>query len=374
MDPERAMRLALTQARRASGRSFPNPAVGAVVFRGEQILGRGFTRPPGGPHAEVVALDRARQRHGVAALRGASLAVTLEPCSFTGRTPPCTDEILRVGIRRVLVGLRDPHPRVRGRGLARLRRRGVAIELGILGAACREQHRGFLSVCARGRPFLSLKLAATLDGRIATRRGESRWISSPRARQWVQGLRERHDAVLVGSETVRADDPELVARRGGRIVHRPVRVVVDSKLRTPPSSRLVREAASSPVWILGARDAAASRRAALERRGVRVLAVSRRGPTLQLRRALERLAQEGITTLLCEGGGRLAAALLRGGLVDELHWVVAPRLLGADAKPGLGPLEIRRLADAVSLEGLKVRRLGPDLHLCARPAGGGGGG
>jgi diaminohydroxyphosphoribosylaminopyrimidine deaminase/5-amino-6-(5-phosphoribosylamino)uracil reductase len=366
LDPEAAMRLALREARRAAGRTFPNPAVGAVVFRGARVLGRGFTRPPGGPHAEVVALDAARRRVGERGLGGAQLAVTLEPCCFTGRTGPCTKAIVAAGIARVLVGARDPHPRVRGRGVADLRAAGVRVETGVLEAECREHHRGFCSVHERGRPFVTLKLAATLDGRIATARGESRWISSLPARELVQRWRAGSDAILVGSGTVLADDPELAARRGGRVVHRPVRVVVDSALSVGPGARLVREARVAPTWLLCAPRPPARRRARLEARGVRLLPVARRGAKLDLRRALAALAGEGITTVLCEGGAGLAAALLRGGLVDELHWFVAPKLLGADARPALGPLAVARLAGAADLGRIRVARVGPDLHVHAR--------
>jgi diaminohydroxyphosphoribosylaminopyrimidine deaminase/5-amino-6-(5-phosphoribosylamino)uracil reductase len=366
MDPEYAMRGALAQARRAAGRSFPNPAVGAVVFRREGVLGRGHTRPPGGPHAEVVALEQAVRRHGAARVRGASLAVTLEPCSFTGRTPPCTDAILAAGIRRAYVGVRDPHPRVRGRGLARLRRGGLRVELGVLDQACREHHRGFVSVHERDRPFVTVKLAATLDGRIATATGESRWISSPAARDFVHRLRATQDAILVGSGTILADDPDLSARRRGRVVHRPVRVVVDSRLRTPLTAKVVRGAKLSPTWILCASGAVAARRRSLEESGVRVIPLRRRGAQLDLGRACVTLAREGLTTVLCEGGGRLAAGLLRAELADELHWIVAPKLLGADARAGLGELGIRRLSDAVVLADTALRRLGPDLHVRAR--------
>ena len=360
------MRLALREAHRAAGRTFPNPGVGAVVFRAGRVLGRGFTRPPGGPHAEIVALEAARRRDGARGLRGAELAVTLEPCCFTGRTGPCTEAILRAGIRRVWVGAGDPHPRVRGRGVAKLRAGGVRVATGVLEDACREHHRGFLSVHERGRPFVTLKLAATLDGRIATARGESRWISSPPARALVQRWRAAVDAILIGSGTVLADDPELAARRDGRVVHRPVRVVVDSGLRVGPSARLVRGARGAPTWLLCAPRPAARRRAALEARGARVLPVARRGARLDLRAALAALGREGITTLLCEGGAGLAAALLRAGLVDELHWFVAPRLLGCEGRAALGPLAVARLAGAVPLGRVAVTRVGPDLHVHAR--------
>ncbi|MFQ5417068.1 MAG: bifunctional diaminohydroxyphosphoribosylaminopyrimidine deaminase/5-amino-6-(5-phosphoribosylamino)uracil reductase RibD, partial [Myxococcota bacterium] len=258
MSPEDAMRLALAQGRRAAGRTFPNPSVGAVVFRGDRVLGRGRTRPVGGPHAETVAIDSAVRRHGARAVRGASMAVTLEPCCHVGRTGPCSEAITRAGLRRVYIGARDPHPEVAGRGLRRLRRGGADVTAGVLRDACCELHRGFFSVWEHGRPFVSLKLASTLDGRTATARGESRWITGPAARAVVQRLRARTDAVLVGSATVLADDPELVARRGDRVVHRPVRVVVDAQLRVPATARLFR-GEERQTWVLCAASAPAGR-------------------------------------------------------------------------------------------------------------------
>ncbi|HTY17115.1 MAG TPA: bifunctional diaminohydroxyphosphoribosylaminopyrimidine deaminase/5-amino-6-(5-phosphoribosylamino)uracil reductase RibD [Myxococcota bacterium] len=367
------MRLALAQARRALGRSFPNPAVGAVVFRGDRVLGRGFTQPPGGPHAEIVALERAVRRHGRASLRGASLAVTLEPCCHQGRTGPCTDAVLAAGVGRVFVGHVDPHPAVRGGGVRRLRRAGIPVRVGVLEEACRVQHRGFLSRVERGRPFVTLKLAASLDGRIATGRGESRWITGERARAHVHRLRAESDAVMIGSASALADDPELTARRGVRVVHRPVRVLVDSRLRVPTSARLYR-ADATRTWVLCGRAAPPRRRRAVEATGARVLEVPMRPGGLRLDRALERLAAEGLGSVLVEGGGGLAAALVRDGLVDELVWLAAPRLLGAEGRPAIGPLGVGRLAAAPALAIDRVRRLGPDLWIQAtplRPAGAG---
>jgi diaminohydroxyphosphoribosylaminopyrimidine deaminase/5-amino-6-(5-phosphoribosylamino)uracil reductase len=359
------MRLALAQARRALGRTFPNPAVGAVVYRGTRVLGRGFTQPPGGAHAEIVALERAVRRHGPAALRGASLAVTLEPCCHQGRTGPCTDAVLASGVARVFVGHLDPHPEVDGRGVRRLRRAGVAVRVGVLADACREQHRGFLSRIQRGRPFVTLKLAASLDGRIATERGESRWITGARARAQVHRLRAQSDAVMVGSGTALADDPVLLARRGGRRLDRPVRVLVDSRLRVPPSARLFR-GPTARTWVLCSPRAAARRRADLRALGVRVLEVPARRGGLVLERALERLGAEGLGTLLVEGGGGLAAALLRAGLVDELLWFAAPLLVGAEGLPAIGPLAVGRLSAAPRLAIGRVRRFDPDLLIEAR--------
>ncbi len=359
------MRLALREARRASGRTHPNPPVGAVVYRGDRVLGRGRTRPVGGPHAEIVAIARALRRHGPRAVRGASLAVTLEPCAHVGRTGPCAERVIEVGLRRVAVGHEDPHRAVGGRGLARLRRAGIAVELGVLEGECREQHRGFLSVCRRGRPFVVLKLASSLDGRIATAAGESRWITGPEARAAVHRLRARMDAVMVGAETALADDPELTARRGDRVVHRPVRVVVDSRLRVPPRARPYRGEAGRS-WVLCAPRAPSARRRALEAGGVRVLEVPARAGGVDLSRALRLLAREGLGELLVEGGGKLAAALLRGGLVDELHWFSAPRLLGGDGRPALGELGVRVLSRAPALHDVRMRRVGRDLHWTGR--------
>ncbi len=365
MTPEAAMRLALGLARRASGRTFPNPPVGAVVLRDGRVLGRGFTRPAGGPHAEVVAIEAALRRHGAQALRGAWLAVTLEPCSHVGRTAPCAELVARVGIAKVVVGHADPHRSVSGRGVRWLRRAGVRVAVGILEPECREQHRGFLSVCERGRPFVGLKLASSLDGRIATASGESRWISGERARAAVHAMRARVDAILVGSGTVLADDPELTARREGRVVHRPVRVLVDSRLRVGPGARIFAADGGRPL-VLCAAGAPRSRRRALEARGVRVLVCAGRAGALDLRRALFALAREGLTELLVEGGGRLAAALLRGRLVDLVHWFAAPRLVGADGIPALGPLGVASLARAPVLRDVSMRRTGDDLHLWGR--------
>jgi diaminohydroxyphosphoribosylaminopyrimidine deaminase/5-amino-6-(5-phosphoribosylamino)uracil reductase len=364
--PEEAMRSALSQARRALGRTFPNPSVGAVVFRGQRILGRGRTQPPGGSHAEVVAIESARRRHGERALRGASLAVTLEPCCFRGRTGPCTEVIIGAGIGRVYVGCRDPHRRVSGRGARQLTASGIEVTLGVLEADCRRLHRGFFSICQRGRPFVTLKLASSLDGRIATATGESRWITGPEARRLVHRLRARVDGVMVGSGTALADDPELTARVGDRVVQRPVRVLVDSKLRVPTDAKLYREltgAGKGRTLVLT--RARARRRRAVAATGAELLELPPAGGYIDLVTGMRALSEVGLTTLLVEGGGGLAAALLRAELVDEIHWLQAPRLLGGDGRPALGALGLERLADAVTLPNARVRRLGADLHLQA---------
>jgi diaminohydroxyphosphoribosylaminopyrimidine deaminase/5-amino-6-(5-phosphoribosylamino)uracil reductase len=360
------MRLALAQARRARGRTWPNPPVGAVVFRGGRVLGSGRTEPPPGKHAEVIAIERAQRAHGARALRGASLAVTLEPCDHQGRTGPCSERVLAAGLARVYVGHEDPHPRVSGRGIRRLRRAGVEVRVGVLEPACREQHRGFLSAVLRHRPFVVLKLAATLDGRIATADGESRWITGALAREAAHRLRAVTDAILVGAGTARADDPELTARRGARVLHRPIRVVADARLSLPAAAKLLRGEAGT-AWVLCARTAPQARQRELLRRGAVLIPVPQRRGRLDLRAALRELAQRGLTEVLVEGGGELAATLLREELVDELCWFVAPRLLGGDARPAVGRLGLRELAAAPGFALREARRLGPDLLLELRP-------
>ncbi len=364
---ERAMERALSMACKGDGRTFPNPSVGAVLFRGDRFLGGAHSSPAGGPHAEILAMRRASQRHGEKSLRGASLAVTLEPCSHQGRTGPCADAVIAAGIRRVFIGQRDPNPHVSGRGIRRLRRAGLEVEVGTLAEACADQHRGFFSAMRRGRPWVALKLAATLDGRIATASGESRWITSPESRARVHRLRDRHDAVVVGSGTARADDPALSIRRAdGQVLRWPVRVVIDGALALSPRAALFRDDAAARTLCLTRRGHSKRRRALRESAGARVIEVPARAGHIDLGRALERLAAEGLTSIWVEGGGGLAAALLQRGLVDELHWFAAPSLLGADARPAIGELGLSRLVDRVRLDVREVRRCGPDLYVHAR--------
>lgn len=357
------MRLALRAAGRGDGRTHPNPSVGAVVFRGDRILGRGTTRPqPAGAHAEVVAMAAARRKFGAASLRGASLAVTLEPCNFVGRTAACTEGILEAGISRVVVGCRDPHSKVSGRGIRRLRRRGVEVSSGILKEECQHQHRGFISVCELGRPRVTLKMATTLDGRIALASGESRWITSAASREFVHRLRDRNDAVMVGSETARADDPRLDVRRGGRVLRTPIRILLDGRLRVPTSSRLYECDEDAQTWVVCREGARGIRRVRQAASRLFEFSPGEDG-FVDLAEVFRRLAREGLTTVLVEGGGRLAAALLRANLVDEVHWMLAPKLIGGDGRGALGPLGLERLSDVFSIEEMRVTRRGGDLHV-----------
>lgn len=351
------MRAALSLAARGLGNAWPNPAVGCVLVREGRVVGRGWTQPGGRPHAETEALRRAGE-----AARGATAYVTLEPCAHHGRTPPCADALIAAGVARVVVATGDPDPRVAGRGIARLQQAGIAVETGLCEAEARALNAGFLRRVTRGLPLVTLKLATTLDGRIATAQGESRWITGEAARREVHRLRATHDAVLVGSGTVLADDPDLTCRLPGMQRVPPLRVVADARLRTPLSSRLVAGAATAPVWLLTAAGHDPARLAPYIAAGVSVLTVLReRGGGLSPLGILAALAHRGVTRVLVEGGGALAASLLRAGLVSRLVWFHAPGVMGAEGLPAVGPLGLESLAAMSRWRRLSVRPLGTDV-------------
>ena len=338
------MRHALALAGRALGQVWPNPAVGCVIVAGGRVVARGHTQPGGRPHAETQALRAAGD-----ASRGATAYVSLEPCSHHGQTPPCAEALLAAGIARVVLALRDPDPRVDGGGIARLRAAGIAVVEEVMAEAARRLNAGFFCRLEQGRPLVTLKLASSLDGRIATAGGESRWITGEAARAHGHRLRATHDAVMVGAETARLDDPELTCRLPGLTLRKPVRIVVDSQLRLAPDSRLARSAANHPTWCLTAPEALA-RGEALRARGVELIAVPTTGRgQLDLAAALQALGQRGLTRLLVEGGAGLAAALLAQRLVDRIAWYQAPLLLGGEARPAVAALGLARLAEAIAL-------------------------
>ena len=332
------MRAALALAARGLGNTWPNPSVGCVIVRDGRVVGRGNTRPGGRPHAETEALRAAGEQ-----ARGATVYVTLEPCCHWGRTPPCTDALIAAGVARVVVALRDPDPRVDGVGLRRLRDAGIGVEVGLLEPEARRVNEGFVKRLSQGLPMVTLKLATTLDGRIATRSGESQWITGPEARRMAHALRGSHDAVMAGSGTVLADDPELTCRLPGYAGVPTVRVVADARLRTPLAARLFNSEA--PAWIATAPGHDPATMAALERRGAELIDVPPApGGGLEPPALLRALAAKGITRLMVEGGAVLGASLLRAGLVDRLAWFAAPSLMGGDGLAGLASLGVDRLA------------------------------
>lgn len=350
------MRAALALARRGLGNTWPNPAVGCVLVKDGQVVGRGWTQPGGRPHAETEALRRA----GPAA-RGATAYVTLEPCSHWGRTPPCCDALTQAGVARVVCAMRDPDSRVDGRGFVRLREAGIAVEEGLCEAEARAVNAGFIKRILHGLPLVTLKLATTLDGRIATGTGESRWITGPEARRAAHGLRAQHDAVLVGSGTVIMDDPELTTRLPGAKPVADLRVVADARLRTPATARLVATARAVPTWLATAPGHPPPALAPFQDAGVEVLKVPRAEGGLELRELLRALARRGVTRVLAEGGAGIAAALLREGLVDRLAWFHAPGVMGGDGMPAAYPLPVTSLAGMPRFRRIRSRALGADL-------------
>lgn len=360
-DDLRHMAHALGLARRVLGRAWPNPAVGCVLVQGGRVVGRGFTRPGGRPHAETVALEAAAE-----GARGATAYVTLEPCAHHGRTPPCAAALIAAGVARVVTALEDPDPRVGGQGHAMLRAAGIAVTEGVLATEARALQRGFLARVTLGRPMVTLKLAASLDGRIATASGESRWITGPAARARVHAMRAAHDAVMVGAGTARADDPMLTVRGLG-VSHQPVRVVAARGLDLDPGGALGRSAGAVPVWLVHGPAAPEPARIGWAAAGARLLEVAEARGALDPAAILAALGAAGLTRVFCEGGGRFAAALLAAGLVDEIALFAAGLALGADARPALGPLGLGTLSAAPRFRLASVEQVGADtLSLWSR--------
>ncbi len=348
----------------ARARPSPNPRVGCVLVRDGVVVGRGFHRRAGMAHAEVAAIEDAGDR-----ARGATAYVTLEPCNHHGRTPPCTDALLAAGVNRVVFGVSDPNPHVEGRGADRLRAAGVVVDEGVEREACEGLIEAWRVCVTRGYPLVVLKVAMTLDGRIATRTRASKWITSAEARRDAHLLRARADAILVGVGTVLSDDPMLTPRDVTVVGALPARVVLDSRLRTPTTSLLARTASEAPVWVLHGPEAPAERRSALRAMGVETIEVALEDERIGLREALRALASKGVTELLVEGGGAVHGALLDAGLGDKLVAYVAPKLFGGrDAFPAFGGVGASSVDDARSVRAWRFEPLGSDLKITAEIA------
>jgi diaminohydroxyphosphoribosylaminopyrimidine deaminase / 5-amino-6-(5-phosphoribosylamino)uracil reductase len=354
----RMMRLAIEEAQKA--RPSPNPPVGAVVAQKGEVVSQAHHAAAGQDHAEIIALERAGER-----VKGGTLYVTLEPCNHEGQTPPCVDAILRAGIKRVVIGCIDPNPHVTGGGAKRLEDAGLGVEMGVAGAECRAVIGPWSKFITTGLPYVALKLALSLDGRIATRSGVSKWVTGPEARVKVQELRSNHDAVAVGIGTAVGDDPRLTVRdesllKGGK---QPIRIIFDTSLKLPRSSRVVETAGDVPTWICTGLDAPADAEKALIDAGCTVIRV----PTtaegrVDVATALGSLGESGIVNVMFEGGAELAGSLLAGRLADELHCFIAPLLLGPRGRPGAvdwaGP----------ETPGKAPRIVDPSWEVCGRDA------
>ncbi|WP_337926773.1 bifunctional diaminohydroxyphosphoribosylaminopyrimidine deaminase/5-amino-6-(5-phosphoribosylamino)uracil reductase RibD [Heliomarina baculiformis] len=352
---ERYMALALTLGRRGMGRCWPNPAVGCVIVNGGRIVGRGWTQPGGRPHAETEAL-----RQAGAAAKGATAYVTLEPCAHHGKTPPCADALIAAGVSRVVAPFEDSDTRVAGRGFAKLRDAGIDVTPDVMSEEAYRDHAGFLLRTEVSRPFVTLKFAGSLDGRIATATGQSKWITGPAARRMVHAMRARHDAVLVGAGTARADDPSLTVRDLG-IEHQPVRVVVSRRLDVPLLGNLARTAAETPLWLCYGEGVDPERMRAWEGMKAKLIPCALDGAQIDAADMLRKLGEAGLTRVFCEGGAALSASLLAADMVDELIGFTAGLAIGAEGTPALGALGLDKLEEAARYELLETRAVGPDV-------------
>jgi len=350
------MRLALRLARRGEGRVSPNPLVGAVIVRDGEIVGRGYHAAYGRDHAEVMALREAGERS-----KGATLYVTLEPCNHTGHTPPCTRAILKAHIARVVVGMRDPNPEVAGGGVETLREKGVKVDVGILEERCRRMNESFIHFVMRKTPFVVMKIAATLDGKTATRTGQSQWITGKDALRYVHRLRGTMDAVMVGIGTVLKDDP-LLTCRSSRPPRQPLRIVVDTSLALPEEGKLVTSVDTAPLWVVTGPGIDPLKKERLLSRGVEILSLPLYNGKVDLKRMMVILGQKGITSILSEGGSRLNASLLKEGIARKILIFYAPKILGGQESLSMftGPSP-ETLRDAVPVVSWEIRRVGHDF-------------
>jgi len=362
---EKFMKAALGFARKGLGKTSPNPAVGAVIVRKGEIVAAGFHRKAGGAHAEVEALNQL----GGKARQGDTLYVTLEPCNHYGRTPPCTQAILEKGIRRVVVGMRDPNPHVKGGGCDTLSDQGVEVMTGVLEEECRRLNEWFVTYVTKGRPFVIAKTALTLDGWTATSTGHSRWVTNERSREWVHRLRNQVDGILVGVGTVAADDPLLNTRlRKGRGKD-PVRIIVDTHLSIPVNARVLGHSYKSETVIAVSDDVPSRRLKRLERKGISFLVCPKKEGRIDLKVLMDRLGKRSITSVLLEGGATLMGAMIREKLVDKFCIFKAPKILGgSDGTPmalGKGP---SKMNESILLKDVRIRRFGEDLLIIGYPA------
>lgn len=354
---KRYMALAIKLAKKAEGRTSPNPLVGAVIVKGGRIIGKGYHKKCGLPHAEVYAIKAAGAK-----ARGSTLYVTLEPCDHHGRTPPCTDAIIKSGIKRVVMAMKDPNPITDGRGIKKLKKHGIKTEAGILENEAKAINKPFIKFITKKLPYVRVKIAESIDGKIATKSGDSKWITGEESRRYVHGLRGRVDAVMVGSGTVLKDDPMLSCRIPG--AKQPLRVIVDSSLRTPFTSKLFSTSGSHSVLIATTKKASFKKAEIYARSGISLLFCKLKNNRVDLKDLLKKLSWLGITDLLVEGGGELAAGLVEDRLVDQFMFFISPKIIGGrDAKTSVEGIGVDRVADAVKLKNISIRMFADDIMI-----------
>ncbi|NQT36178.1 MAG: bifunctional diaminohydroxyphosphoribosylaminopyrimidine deaminase/5-amino-6-(5-phosphoribosylamino)uracil reductase RibD [Planctomycetes bacterium] len=359
------MRRALELAERGRGHVEPNPMVGCVIAQGAEIIGQGWHRKFGGPHAEIEALQIAGASDTGARAAGATMYVTLEPCCHQGKTPPCSRAVIAAGIRRVVVAQRDPFPQVDGGGLAELEAAGIETDVGVLQDEARRLNGPYLKLLETGRPWVIAKWAMTLDGKTASRTGSSQWISGGKSREVVHVLRGRVDAIVVGRETARCDDPSLTVRPPGP--RTPLRVVVDTRAALDPQSQLVRTAGEVPVLVAAGAEAPETHRRRLTDAGCEVFVCPGESHADRLVALLDELGRRRLTNVLVEGGGRLVGSLLDGGQIDEVHVFIAPKLVGgAEATTPVAGVGLETIAQSLTLDAPKIQQIGPDMYIQGR--------
>lgn len=355
---------ALLLARRGRGRTSPNPMVGCVIAREGRIVGRGFHPKAGQPHAEILALENAG-----ASAKGADLYVTLEPCAHHGRTPPCAEQVAASGVRRVVAAMIDPNPLVAGKGVKILRDAGIIVEVGTLEQEARRMNEAFCLSIRERRPFVHLKLAATLDGKIAAASGDSKWITSERSRGKVHELRDACGAVIVGASTVKADDPRLTVRLAGKPERRILRVVLDPNLRTSPDAGILQPDEAGFVVLACSLDVSEERLERYEKSGAEVMKLPTEAKGLDLAELLKNLYERGINEVIVEGGGETARKFMDAGLVDRFHLFQSPKILGGvDSRPMFGGKSPHSIAEAVGLREVEVEFIRPDIYITGVPA------
>ncbi|MFY0530564.1 bifunctional diaminohydroxyphosphoribosylaminopyrimidine deaminase/5-amino-6-(5-phosphoribosylamino)uracil reductase RibD [Archangium gephyra] len=355
------MRLALEEAAKGLGRTSPNPVVGAVLVKGGRIIARGYHRRAGTAHAEVVALEAAGAK-----ARGADLYTTLEPCDHYGRTPPCSQAVLDAGVRRVFVGSSDPNPKVNGKGVARLRRAGVEVVTGVLKEEADTLNRPFFKAMSTGLSYVTLKAAVTLDGKLATATGDSRWVTGEQARAWVHRLRNQVDVILVGATTVERDNPQLTTRLAEGGGKDPVRVVVDSHLRLSPKLTVFTQRSPARTVVATLEDPASRKAKRFLAAGTEVWRMPGKRGRVDLEALMRRLAKEGLNHVLVEGGAEMYGSFLRESLADELLLFVAPKLIGSEGLSWSGSLGVKQMGRALTVGKLSFEQVGEDLLLRAR--------
>ncbi|TKB28103.1 bifunctional diaminohydroxyphosphoribosylaminopyrimidine deaminase/5-amino-6-(5-phosphoribosylamino)uracil reductase RibD [Desulfopila sp. IMCC35006] len=355
------MRLALREAAKGLGRTSPNPCVGAVIVKDGKVLGKGYHKKAGTPHAEIHAL-----RNAAASVRGATLYVTLEPCNHTGRTPPCSRAVLEAGIVRVVIGMTDPNPLVNGGGIEFLRSHRIEVISGVLEQECAALNHPFVKHITEGTPWVIMKAGVSLDGRLNYQAGQTGWITGAQSVRAVHKLRDRVDAILVGRKTVEIDNPSLTTRLGRGSAKDPIRIILDTDLATPVASRVYHLESKAPTWIVCATDAPDAKKEAFQEIGIRLLKLPRTETGVDLRSLLKVLGQENICSLLVEGGAMVHGAFLREKLFDYAHLFYAPLFAGSQGVPLIDGYQVQHRDVAPYLAGLSHKRLGDDIMLSGK--------